>query len=455
MTITRSTAAALLAAATLAATTRPASAEPAGATPAVEDDRPTRRAAPRAPRRHGRMLLESGAMLAIGTAWYWRSADGRLGGANVVDWQLGFEGRALGAKLGMTRDGWRFDGNSYGLNALGHPMFGALTYFSARKNRYGVGESFVVSTLASGAWELFTEWAEYGSINDMLSTSTTGVALGETGYQLMNHWREAQYAVTAGAGAEAGAAFGSLGLGVALDTSPRHGAGVIGGGRKVAASVEIAHDGAVRSVEGDARSSLVGYHRAGDGAAWFAGLSTGFTYRDRKDRADRPWDLMTTVGVGPAVEARVERGGATVTVGLDVQAQFAMARAQGHDAWRSMNPAAVVRNSMQDKARPYYYAGALAVEPRVAVRYRGLDVGGVVVARALDSLDGADRDQEMLTADPHITDTDVTARAWAGYQRRGVRLAVDGRIRHRAGTMGGAHGETTDRTTMLTLSVQR
>ncbi len=446
----------LLASFALALTTTSAAAQPAGRAPELHDRTPSRRTVTRrAPRRHVRMLAESAGMLAVGTAWYWRREQGSFGGANVVDWQLGFEGSSLTAKLGMTREGWRFDGNSYGLNALGHPMFGALTYFAARKNGYNVGEAFLVSTLASGAWELFTEWAEYGSINDMLSTSTTGVPLGETGYQLMRHWRQARYVVATGAGTEAGAAIGALGVGVALDTSPRTGAGMLVGGRRVAAGAEVAFDGAVRSVEGNARSSLVGYHAAGDGYQVYAGATTGFGYRDRKDRDGRAWDLLTTIGVGPTVDARVERGAVTLAVGLDIQAEFAMAKAQAYDAWRADHPGAMVRNSMQDKAQPYYYGGGVSIEPRLAVAYRGLDVGGKLTARTISSLDGADRDQEMLTADPNIADTDVTASAWAGYSLGGVRLAVQGRVRHRTGTMGGARGETGDRTTMLSLAYER
>lgn len=443
-------------AATATATTAiaPAAAQPTGTVAAVRERGPdlaTRRPA----RRHGRMAVEVAAMLGVGTAWYWRRDQGQFGGANVVDWQLGFHGSSFAAKMSLSRDGWRFDGNSYGLNAVGHPMFGAMTYFMARTNHYTVGESFLISTLASGAWETFTEWAEYGSINDMLATSTTGVPLGEAAYQLAHHWRKARFVVATGAGSEAGATIGSIGVGAALDTSPRAGEGWLAGGRKVSAGLEVALDGGVRSVEGRAKSSLVGYHRAGPGYQLFAGATTAFEYRDRKDRDGRPWDLLTTIGAGPTVEARLERGGVTIAAGVDVHAQFGMVRAQAYDAWRAMNPAAIVRNSMQDKPRPYYYAGAIALEPRIAVAYRGLDVGGDLTARRLDSLDGADRDQEMMTADPGIHDTDVSASAWAGYSRAGMRLAVQGRIRHRAGSMDDARGEASDRTTMLSLSYER
>ena len=128
-------------AATATATTAiaPAAAQPTGTVAAVRERGPdlaTRRPA----RRHGRMAVEVAAMLGVGTAWYWRRDQGQFGGANVVDWQLGFHGSSFAAKMSLSRDGWRFDGNSYGLNAVGHPMFGAMTYFMARTNHYTVGE---------------------------------------------------------------------------------------------------------------------------------------------------------------------------------------------------------------------------------------------------------------------------------------------------------------------------
>lgn len=435
----------------------------ASSTTAAADDRATvslalrdhHRVETRARPRHARMALETAGMLAIGTAWYWRPGNGRMGGANVVDWQLGFHGSSLTAKLGMSSEGWRFDGNSFGLNAVGHPIFGALTFFNARRNGYGMAGAFVASTLASGAWEMFTEWAEYGSINDILSTSPTGVPLGEAAYQLVHHWRQARYVVASGVGSEAGANVGTLGVGVALDTTPRHGAGVLVGGRKVDLGVEVAFDGAVRSIDGSARTSLVGYHRASRGRCLFAGATAGFTYHDRKDRDRRPWDLLATVGVGPTVDVAVERGGLTVAAGVDVHGEFGMVRGQAFDAWRAMHPTETVRNSMQDKAEPYYYAAAVAVKPRITLAYHGVDVGGRLVARRLDSLEGADRDQELVTADPDLVDNELSIDAAVGYSRRGVRVSLARQLRERTGSADAARGAASDRSTMLTVSYER
>jgi hypothetical protein len=70
-------------------------------------------------------------------------------------------------------------------------------------------------------------------------------------------------------------------------------------------------------------------------------------------------------------------------------------------------------------------------------------------------MDGADRDQEMVTADPHINDRDTSGEAWLGYTHRTVTMAVDTRVHGRRGSMGAAQGTSSDHTTMVTLSYQR
>lgn len=453
---------ATLAASLLTLTAAPSNAQPAPThVDSIEREAPVRETVPdtttvRPGRRHRRMAVEALAIQAIGTGWYWRNTGDGWGESNRVDWQLGFEGSALTNKLGFDRDGWRFDGNSFALNAICHPAFGALTYWAARKNHYSVAESFAISTLISGTWELFTEWAEYGSINDALSTSTTGIALGEAAYQLMHHWRRARYQVAASAGSQAGDAVMATGIRVALDTTPATGDGTFVGGQKVSASLEGAVDGqGMRGVESGVKSSLAGYYKNGESYRLFAGASTEFYYRDQAQRDSRAWDMVATVTAGPTVDAQLRRGDVTVDVGLDVYADFGMLKAVAHDRWRAANPMATVRNSMQGKTKPYYYARGLTIDPRVNVGYRGVNVGGKLVVSRFDSLDGADRDQEMMTADPHMVDVDATAHAWLGYTHGNVAVTLDGRVHERSGTMAGARAETHDRTTMLTVSLAR
>ncbi len=404
--------------------------------------------APRPVRRHGRMALETAAVLAVGTSWYWRDN----GKANEVDWQLPWDARALGAKVGMGSDGWRFDGNAFEINALCHPGFGALMHALARNNGYSLAESFLISTAASGAWELFVEWAEYGGINDLFSTSTTGVPVGEAAYQLWKNRKHAHVALTTGAGSEAGDPIAMVGASAALNTLPSEGEGRVSPGRKVSVGLEIPFDGDVRAIEAGAKASLWGYHHAKPGLAVFAGASAEFYFRDRKDRPHRDGDLVSFTAAGPTLDVTLERSGITIDVGADLYAEFAMLKSQAFAAWRAANPMERVRNSMQDKARPYYYGWGVTVDPRLHVQYRGVHAGGKLAASRFASIEGHDRDQEMLTADPHMFDLDTFAQAWAGYTTERFGIAVDGRIRRRSGEAGTATGEASDRTTMLTVS---
>src|SRR5438046_1318279 len=81
-----------------------------------------------AKRHHVRMGLELATIFAVGHEWYWRDN----GAPNAVDWQLPHGMKAAETKLTSFNGGWRFDGNPYNINAIGHPMFGTMTTFLAR-----------------------------------------------------------------------------------------------------------------------------------------------------------------------------------------------------------------------------------------------------------------------------------------------------------------------------------
>ncbi len=413
--------------------------------------RPRRQLEPQRQRRHRRMALELAGVFAVGNRWYWRDN----GKPNEVDWQLSHDLDAVRTKLGDD-DGWRFDGNSFDINALGHPGFGMLTHVLARHNGYTLGETFLLSTLASGTWEVFLELAEYGSLNDMLSTSTAGVPLGEAAYQIANHLRETTYDVRAGVGTENGAAFGVVSASAELDRVPTVGAGTVHTGRKVRMSVAVASDDdGVRSVAGHARSNLVGHYRNRRDSSLFVGLSTEFTYRNHSQRDERVWDLLSRVAAGPTVDVELRRGEVTVAIGADLYLDFAMVKSQAFESWRAAHPAATVRNVMQDKQRPYYYAVGGSIDPRVEVAYRRVDLGAAVTASAFGSLDGHDRDQEMMTADAGMTDHDARAQAWIGYRCGDTALVLDGAVTRRGGSMGDAHATTDGRSAMVSVGYRR
>jgi hypothetical protein len=428
-----------------------AHAAPAGDITASDADQATQADKPAPRRRHLRMALELTTIMVVGNRWYWRDN----GKPNEPDWQLKHDMSAVETKL-TDAGGWRFDGNPFDINALGHPGFGAMTHFLARQNHYSMGETFLISTVASGSWEVFLELAEYGSLNDAMSTSTAGIPIGETAYQIVNHLHETRYEVRGGVGAENGSSFGVVSTRGELDRIPRTGDGTVGGGRKVGYAVAMTSDSeGVRSVQGSTEATLVGYYQNRENHSLHVGINTGFLYRNIKDRPDRAWDLLSKVSAGPTLDLEVRRGDATVTIGADVSLDFAMVKSQAYESWRSGHALETVRNVMQDKAQPYYYGMGATIDPRINVSFRGLNVGGTVAASLFGSIDGADRDQEMMTADTHMTDHDAKTQAWVGYEYGNMSMVVDGALTSRGGSMGDANAQTTGRTAMLTVGYRR
>ena len=133
-------------------------------TPAVEDAR--------APH-HDRSLLEMGAGLALGTGGYWL-----LMRRNVADWD---NPRPLSRFDGSA---WVLDNNSIGVNFLGHPFTGGVSYSFARANHQSVVGAFGYSFLTSFLWEFVIEFKEKVSVNDVLVTLGAGLPIGEAMYKL-------------------------------------------------------------------------------------------------------------------------------------------------------------------------------------------------------------------------------------------------------------------------------
>jgi len=96
---------------------------------------------------------------------------------------LGAEPVSIADKLRFAPGAWVFDADSLPTNYLGHPVAGLFYYQVARANRLGVGASLGFTLASSVAWEL-VEYGEPAGINDVVSTTAGGVALGEAFGQL-------------------------------------------------------------------------------------------------------------------------------------------------------------------------------------------------------------------------------------------------------------------------------
>jgi len=152
---------------------RSASAQVASGAGAAASEEWTPAAEERRSAHHARAFVEMGAGLALGTGGYWL-----LMNRNVADWD---NPRPLSRFDGSA---WVLDNNSIGVNFLGHPATGGLSYSLARGNHQSVLGAFAYSFLTSFAWEFVIEFKEKVSVNDVLVTPGAGLPLGEFFHKL-------------------------------------------------------------------------------------------------------------------------------------------------------------------------------------------------------------------------------------------------------------------------------
>jgi hypothetical protein len=81
------------------------------------------------------------------------------------------------------RSEWDWDQNRFATNQLGHPYQGAMYHTAGRANGFNFYESFFFDALGSYTWEVFAEPGS-PSLNDFITTTTGGAALGEMLHRL-------------------------------------------------------------------------------------------------------------------------------------------------------------------------------------------------------------------------------------------------------------------------------
>jgi hypothetical protein len=82
--------------------------------------------------------------------------------------------------------GWEWDNDRFGVNFVGHPYSGALSFSSARSNGYNYFASYCFAAGGSLMWEYFGETTR-PSYNDIINTSVSGAFLGEVLYRLSSN----------------------------------------------------------------------------------------------------------------------------------------------------------------------------------------------------------------------------------------------------------------------------
>lgn len=109
----------------------------------------------------------------------------REGGENHV-FRTGF--RSWGENL---KSGWNWDDNSFSTNQFAHPYHGNLYFNAARSNGFSYWQSMPFAFAGSFMWEYFGE-THQPSLNDWISTSVGGIALGEMTHRLATTIRHNQ-----------------------------------------------------------------------------------------------------------------------------------------------------------------------------------------------------------------------------------------------------------------------
>ncbi len=108
------------------------------------------------------------------------------GERNAYDWPL--EWPRVKERF-TTLEQFRYDDNEFAMNNVAHPVAGALYYRFARSNGIGPLGASLYSLAGSTFWEVVVELREIASINDLIATPTTGIAIGEAMHQHTEFYR--------------------------------------------------------------------------------------------------------------------------------------------------------------------------------------------------------------------------------------------------------------------------
>jgi hypothetical protein len=84
------------------------------------------------------------------------------------------------------KTGWEWDMDRFGINFIGHPYSGSVTFNAGRSNGYNYFQSSAFSIAGSLMWEYFGE-NTLPSYNDIINTPVNGAFLGEILYRLSSN----------------------------------------------------------------------------------------------------------------------------------------------------------------------------------------------------------------------------------------------------------------------------
>ena len=395
--------------------------------------------------RYDLAFLEASAILVGGTAWYWW--DQRT---NRRDWDdPPFLARFDG-------DAWRLDNNRFGINFLGHPLTGALSYGLARAHRFGPGGAFLFAFGTSLAWELGIEFKEKVSINDVLVTGPTGVPIGEVAYKLGTEVAEALSPTVDGASPVPPRRYRRMDI--TYSAGDRIASGVVPAFVQViryrgdivwlsdyrreasfskwfyqaeAATLGLDVLGTAHGFgfAGEATTLLAGYHAQdllGDsdgigpshrqrGWAVTAGIPLGFRYVASSALGFR--ELVASMRMpGLSASVALSAGDWRLEAYAQANADFAGLSAPSYPAWRTENPGGTGKTILAREG--YFYGFGPSGRASLTLGFGPIEIGAEGSFLRIRSLDGLDRAQETLTVDQR-----VRTQLWDGTLRISSRIA--------------------------------
>lgn len=422
-------------------------------------------------RHWGRMMIEVGAFFGVMQAVYWANYE-----FNAVDFNYEADWDNVRARF-ITLEAWYLDDNAYETNAWRHPVQGGVNYLFARSNGFSALESYAVSLTQSAVWELFGEYREDVSVNDIVVTPRAGSVLGETAWQLglffLRGERRWPYQVlgnvaTGGKGLldwydgkrSTPPRVGALGLPTDVvhrfEASVAGGRWVVGGEGKgmlrTAVSTELIlipgfdrpgnarriyaapaySELRVEATRADdtmtdfrlaARVGITSWHRKrlhdGRGYNLLFGIGSAYEYgqhvgADRTTRSTRDQIAMAHVG-GGNLDLTLHHGDLKVRAVADGYGNMALVRNYAIDAHRAAHPEDYVRSTIvRDN---YHHAIGVTARATVVASFRGLRLGVSFQEDWLRSIQGIDRYQEQIVDDYSLVDTRSEGRVWLSYER--------------------------------------
>ncbi len=428
----------------------------------------------------------------LGIPWYWGNQD-----YSQRTWDWKWDRESWKAKL-VTFDAVRFDGDDFRTNAVHHTFVSGMSYFLiGRANRLTIPESFLASILASTTWEYLVEFREGPSVNDMITTPLSGLALGETFFQLgelflrggdhpvnwvfatgfgglstfhrrldrtvqpkspttdalgfaTDRWHrfELQAAIQLVDQPTRSETRLQLGLDteiVTIDSFDKEGRARrwVGGENFTRLSAQLSyHEQGVQELTIRARATLGGYYDQDlrgvtgslTGHAFYAGLVSSFDYA--VSELDTVTERLGVSALGVTFDAFLERAPLRLRATLDVMGDFAMVTPMAGAAYRAwLGPHARTRLSFQ--TNDYYYAVGASVLPSVKIELAPFFVNAAARLDTFSSIDGMERRQWQVTDDSHFADRRVSYRLTAGVAPLPLlRLSAALERRVRAGTVG-------------------